>query len=86
MINPTPLSPAVQEVLNATDYPEGWATRIRLAAAFRVAANQPYDVPVWIRGEAYWPYRNGADAERERFLGIAAELEESLGIESSTVD
>jgi hypothetical protein len=33
------LSPAAQAVLDATDYPEDWATRIRVSAALRVAAN-----------------------------------------------
>ena len=35
-----PLSPAAQAVLDATDYPEDWATRIRVAAALRAAADQ----------------------------------------------
>jgi hypothetical protein len=34
----TKLSPAAQAVLNATDYPEDWATRVRVAAALRAAA------------------------------------------------
>jgi hypothetical protein len=34
------LSPRAQSVLDATDYPEDWATRIRVAAALRAAANQ----------------------------------------------
>ena len=36
----TELSPAAQAVLDATDYPEDWATRIRVAAALRAAADQ----------------------------------------------
>ena len=36
----TDLSPAAQAVLDATDYPEDWATRIRVAAALRAAADQ----------------------------------------------
>jgi hypothetical protein len=32
------LSPAAQAVLDATDYPEDWATRIRVSAALRAAA------------------------------------------------
>jgi hypothetical protein len=35
----TTLSPAAQAVLDAIDYPEDWATRIRIAAALRAAAN-----------------------------------------------
>jgi hypothetical protein len=35
-----PLSPAAHAVLDATDYPEDWATRIRVAAALRAAADQ----------------------------------------------
>jgi hypothetical protein len=34
----TDLSPAAQAVLDATDYPEDWATRVRVAAALRAAA------------------------------------------------
>jgi hypothetical protein len=34
------LSPAAQAVMDATDYPEDWATRIRVAAALRTAADQ----------------------------------------------
>jgi SLT domain-containing protein len=49
--------------------------RLVIAAALRAAADQPYDVPVWIQGDAYWAYRNGVDAERERYLAIAAELD-----------
>ena len=36
----TDLSPAAQAVLDATDYPEDWATRVRVAAALRAAAPQ----------------------------------------------
>ena len=35
----TNLSAAAQKVLDATDYPEDWATRIRVAAALRAAAD-----------------------------------------------
>jgi hypothetical protein len=34
------------------------------------------DVPEYIQGDAYWPYRNGRDAAKEHFLAIAAELED----------
>ena len=33
------LSPAARAVLDATDYPEDWITRIRVAAAIRAAAD-----------------------------------------------
>ena len=33
------LSSAAQAVLDATDYPEDWVTRIRVAAALRAAAD-----------------------------------------------
>jgi hypothetical protein len=39
----TELSPQTQAVLDATDYPEDWATRIRVAAALRAAADQCAD-------------------------------------------
>jgi hypothetical protein len=42
---PPELSPAAQAVLDATDYPEDWATRIRVAAALRAASDQLYDSP-----------------------------------------
>ena len=35
----TDLSPAAQKVLNATDYPEDWATRVRVASALRAAVD-----------------------------------------------
>ena len=34
------LSPSAQAVLDATDYPEDWATRIRVAAALRALDSQ----------------------------------------------
>ena len=78
MTDPTPLSPAAQAVLNAAHdvIPDTSAGEVlAIAAALRAAADQPYDVPVWIQGDAYWAYRNGVDAERESFRAIAAELE-----------
>lgn len=45
------------------------------AAALRAAADQPYEVPTWIRGDDYWTYRNAIESERERNRTIAAELE-----------
>ena len=73
---PKSLSPSAQAVLDATDYPEDWATRIRVAAALQAAAaDQAYEVPAYIRGDDYWNYRLGVEAERRRILAIAAELE-----------
>jgi hypothetical protein len=46
-----------------------------LAAALIAAAEQPYEVPPWYRGDDYWTYRNGVDAERSRLLTLATELE-----------
>ena len=62
-----PLSPATQAVLDATDYPEDWATRIRVAAALRAAADQltPYSVEDML----------GAAFCRNKILAIAHELE-----------
>ena len=45
------------------------------AAALRAAADQPYEVPAYYRGDDYWRFRDGVDAERNRFLDIATELE-----------
>jgi hypothetical protein len=77
MNNPTPLSPAAQAVMDATDYPKDWATRIRVAAALRAAADQvdAVNVPDHIRGDAYWSYRNGRAAAKAHLIAIAAELE-----------
>ena len=76
----TDLSPAAQAVLDATDYPEDWATRIRVAAALRAAADQvvpltskpndtfcipPVATMVWMRETNI----------RKVLLAIAAELE-----------
>ena len=36
----TTLSPQAQAILDATDYPEDWATRIRIASALREAVIQ----------------------------------------------
>lgn len=78
---PEPLSPAAQAVLDAYGHEVGGIAAITsyercgLAAALRAAAEQPYEVPAHIRGQAYWPFRNGVDADRSRLLAIAAELE-----------
>lgn len=46
------------------------------AAVLAAAADQAdaMDVPEYIQGDAYWPYRNGRDAAKEHFLAIAAGL------------
>jgi hypothetical protein len=61
-------------VLDATDYPEDWATRIRVAAALRAAADQvvPEDGdPIY----GLTPARAERQVVRRKFLAIAAELE-----------
>jgi hypothetical protein len=74
-----PASPAAQAVLDAWSKGEGGVylegDPDRLAAALRAAAEQPYEVPPWYRGDDYWTYRNGVDAERSRLLTLATELE-----------
>ena len=68
------LSPAAQAVLDAAAFAEpGFQSSI--AAALRAAAEQPYEVPPWYRGDDYWTYRNGVDAERSRLLTLATELD-----------
>lgn len=73
----TTLSPAAQAIVDQwiTDLREGKSSMAAVAAALRVAATQPYDVPCHIQGDNYWTYRDGVEAERERNLAIAAELE-----------
>ena len=78
-----PLSPAAQAVLDATDYPEDWATRIRVAAALRAAADQV--VPAELENEdldpcnpddkAEWAQYSQRQHTRSQLLAIAAELE-----------
>jgi hypothetical protein len=79
------LSPAAQAVLDAA-FPayddetlyvatgEQHAGKIA-AAALRAAADQPYEVPAYYRGDDYWRFRDGVDAERNRLLDIATELD-----------
>jgi len=64
------LSPAAQAVLDATDYPEDWATRVRVAAALRAAADHiRYTDQLGLTG-----YGGHAQAQ-DQILSIAAELE-----------
>ena len=74
-----PLSPAAQAVLDATDYPEDWATRIRVAAALRAAANElipPVEFDRRYTTQERWDAR---DDIRFELLAIAAELEGADG-------
>ena len=73
----TDLSPAAQAVLDAASDSldcRGYISD-QVAAALQAAADQDYEVPAYIRGDDYWHYRNGVEAERSRILAIAAELE-----------
>jgi hypothetical protein len=74
-----PLSPAAQAIDRALAdciQLQGEIIRARplAAAALIAAADQPYEVPAQYRGEDYWMYRRGVEAERGRNLAIAAEL------------
>ena len=66
------LSPATQAVLDATDYPEDWATRIRVAAALRAAADQVVPEP---QGDPTTWTQCAFLGVREDLLAIAAELD-----------
>ena len=80
----TDLSPAAQTVMNATDYPEDWATRIRVAAALRAAADQAvpdervpsgdsaYHLMNWTKSLDQYYQRQQT---RDELLAIADELE-----------
>ena len=77
------LSPAAQRVLQlANDAVEALPldsspvsfSLVLIAAALEAAADQPYEVPSWYRGDDCQTYRDGADAQRNRILSIAAEL------------
>ena len=71
------LSPAAQAILDATDYPEDWATRVRVAAALRAAAGQvvpdkPAPDVASLKEFERWDAKRFV---RLQFLDIAAELE-----------
>ena len=73
------LSPSAQAVWDAYELVDCDEFKIDprqagLAAALQAAADQPYEVPPWYRGDDCRAYRDGADAERNRLLAIAAEL------------
>ena len=74
----TTLSPAATAVLDATDYPEDWATRIRVAAALRAAADQVVPgrcPPIEDFNEFDQGYSIAHITHRADLLAIAAELE-----------
>jgi hypothetical protein len=75
----TDLSPAAQKVLDATDYPEDWATRVRVAAALRAVVDQvaPKNYACFT-GHVEWDQgmETMNDLIREEILTIAAELEQ----------
>ena len=74
----TELSPAAQAVLDATDYPEDWATRIRVAGALRAAADQvvpeEMDLPPIAPDLGHFR-QNERRLTRQRILAIVAELD-----------
>lgn len=77
-----PLSPAAQAVIDAIwEAPHDGYGRAKAAAALRAAADHvdAVNVPAHIRGDAYWPYRNGRDAAASHLLAIAAGLERADG-------
>jgi hypothetical protein len=70
------LSPAAQAVLDATDYPEDWATRIRVAAALKAAADQVVPEEPLYGGDQRWMFeRDARQASRRKLLTITDELE-----------
>ena len=73
----TELSPAARAVLDATYYPEDWATRVRVAAALRAAADQvvPKCEPPCFVGEVDHADWFARDDVRDDLLRIATELE-----------
>jgi hypothetical protein len=65
-------------VLDATDYPEDWATRIRVAGALRAAADQvvpeEMDLPPIAPDLGHFR-QNERRLTRQRILAIVAELD-----------
>jgi hypothetical protein len=72
------LSLAAQAILDATDYPEDWATRIRVAGALRAAADQvvpeEMDLPPIAPDLGHFR-QNERRLTRQRILAIVAELD-----------
>jgi propanediol dehydratase small subunit len=64
-------------VLRVASAPGFERRRIVAAAALCAAADQAdaANVPNYIRGDAYWAYRNGRAAAKEHLIAIADELE-----------
>ena len=81
MTDPSPQAQAVWDAYEKADCDPYLVDprRAGLAAALLAAADQPYQVPEYVQGDSYWPFRNGVDAERSRLLAIAAELEGAHG-------
>jgi hypothetical protein len=72
----TNLSPVAQAVLDATDYPEDWATRIRVAAALRAAADEVAPFPGRYPMNEYMEgFREAKQSVYHQLLAIAGELE-----------
>ena len=74
----TNLSLAAQAVLDATDYPEDWATRIRVAAALRAAVDLVVPdkcPPIEDFNEFDQGYSMAHITYRQAFLAVADELE-----------
>lgn len=73
------LSPATQAIWDAHEKAQCDPyvidpRRAELAAAFRAATELPYEVPAHLRGDDYWSYRSGVEADRERLIAISDEL------------
>ena len=73
MTDTTPFSPQAQAVLDATDYPEDWATRVRIAAALRAAVDQAIPLTKTPWGSTLIPMLTSRES-RDRLLTIATEL------------
>jgi hypothetical protein len=71
----TSLSPAAQAVMDATDYPEDLATRIRVGAALQAAAAQEKLGPDHWEGSWSNDYEQGWNAALRKISRIAVELE-----------
>jgi hypothetical protein len=71
----TSLSLAAQAVMDATDYPEDLATRIRVGAALQAAADQENLGPDHWEGSRPNDYERGWNAALRKISRIAAELE-----------
>jgi hypothetical protein len=83
MIEPKPRTDAAQAVYEAAH--EAWVTKDDpssiAAAALRAAAAQiaAEEVPPYLTGNLYWPWRNGRATAEEHLLAIATELKGANG-------